>query len=78
MLTGAWTVLMAAAVLQATVVPSWLGVVGILVGPVLVLSSFEFVGPFEPSGWAVAARITPIAYIAWSLWLVGIGVALIV
>jgi hypothetical protein len=35
------------------------------------------VGPFERKGWQLAATITPYAYIAWSLWLVATGVALL-
>ena len=33
----------------------------------------EFVGPKEPGGWALAGTIVPIAYIAWSVWLILIG-----
>lgn len=39
------------------------------------LSSFEFVGRFELSGWRLAGQLTPIAYVLWSLWLVALGVA---
>ena len=28
-----------------------------------------FIGPFERDGWKVAAALTPITFIAWSLWL---------
>ena len=41
------------------------------------LCSLEFVGPAERTGWRLAGAITPIAYVAWSVWLVGVGVALI-
>jgi hypothetical protein len=40
--------------------------------------SLEFVGVHEHSGWKLAERLTPIAYIAWSLWLTATGVALLV
>jgi Domain of unknown function (DUF4386) len=76
LLTGAWSVLVGAAMLQ-TGLPAWLGVAGIAVGAVLALCSLEFVGPFERSGWKLAARLTPIAYIVWSLWLVATGVVLL-
>jgi hypothetical protein len=76
-LTGAWSVLAGAAITQSSAAPSWLGVIGIVVGGVLMLCSLEFVGRFEPTGWQLAEKLTPIAYIGWSLWLVGIGVALI-
>jgi len=77
-LTGAWSVLAGAAMIQADPVPSWLGVVGIAVGGVLMLCSMEFVGRAEQSGWKPAERLTPIAYVAWSLWLIGTGIALVV
>ena len=41
------------------------------------LCSLEFVGPFERIGWKLADQLTPIAYIAWSLWLLATGVALL-
>ncbi|MGO4689153.1 DUF4386 domain-containing protein [Glaciibacter sp. 2TAF33] len=75
--TGAWTTLVGAAILQTDVVPGWVGSIGIVIGAVLAACSLEFVGPFEPGGWKVAAAVTPIAYIGWSLWLVGVGVALL-
>jgi hypothetical protein len=76
-LTGAWTTLAGVALTQATAVPGWLGVVGIVVGPVLMVCSLEFVGRHEPTGWKLAGRLTPVTYIAWSLWLVATGVALL-
>ena len=39
------------------------------------LCSLEFVG--RRDGWRLAERLTPIAYVAWSLWLMGAGVALL-
>ena len=57
--------------------PAWLGVVGIVIGALLVLCSLEFVGRFERTGWKLAATLTPITYIAWSVWLVATGVALL-
>jgi uncharacterized protein DUF4386 len=77
-LTGAWSVLAGVAAIQSHSVPAWLGVVGIAVGAVLMLCSLEFVGRAERSGWKPAERLTPIAYVAWSLWLVATGVALAV
>jgi hypothetical protein len=41
------------------------------------LCSLEFVGPNEFTGWKLAERLTPIAYIAWSLWLIATGIALL-
>ena len=75
--TGAWSVLVGVAAIQGTVLPAWLGVVGIVVGAVLALCSLEFVGPFEPNGWRLAGAVIPVAYIVWSAWLIGIGIALL-
>jgi hypothetical protein len=75
--TGAWSILVGAAIMQSDVVPAWLGIVGIAVGGVLALCSLEFVGPFELDGWKVAAALTPVTYIVWSLWLVAAGVAML-
>ena len=77
LLTGTWTILVGVAFTQTAVAPSWLGILGIVIGAVLVLCSLEFVGPAERDGWKVAAILTPITYIAWSLWLVADGVALL-
>ena len=52
--------------------------VGIVVGPVLALCSLEFVGRDADHGWALAERLTPAAYVVWSLWLAATGVALLV
>jgi hypothetical protein len=77
LLTGAWTLLVAAAMLGPAVVPSWLGVIGLVIGLALVIGSLEFVGPNEARGWAFAERLVPIAYIAWSLWLIAFGLLLL-
>ena len=77
-LTGAWSVLAGVALTQSTAVPSWLGVLGIVIGPLLMLCSLEFVGRHEPTGWKLAGALTPVAYVAWSLWLLATGVALLV
>jgi hypothetical protein len=74
-LTGIWSIFTGVALIQSSAVPAWLGVLGIAIGPVFLLSSLEFLGRFEPSGWKPAGQLTPIAYIAWSLWLIAIGVA---
>jgi Domain of unknown function (DUF4386) len=76
-LTGVWTTLSGIALTQSTAAPGWLGVLGIVIGPILILCSLEFVGGREHSGWKLAERLTPITYVAWSLWLVASGVALL-
>jgi hypothetical protein len=78
LLTGAWTTLAGVALTQTTAVPSWVGVPGIIIGPVLMVCSLEFVGRRGPTGWNLAQRLTPLAYIAWSLWLIVTGIALLV
>lgn len=75
--TGGWTALTGVALIQATNTPGWLGVAGIVIGVLLMMCSLEFVGSFEQEGWKVAATATPIAYIAWSVWLIAIGVTLL-
>jgi hypothetical protein len=37
------------------------------------LGTLEFVGAIEKEGWSLAGTVQPIAYIAWSLWLIAIG-----
>jgi len=76
LLTGIWTLLVAASVISTALLPSWLGWVGVPIGVGLLIGTLEFVGPNEERGWAVAGTIVPIAYIAWSIWLIGLGVAL--
>ncbi len=75
--TGLWTLLVGVAMTQGTVFPSWLGWIGVVLGLALIVGAFEFVGPFEETGWAFAGTMVPIAYIAWSLWLVATGVLLL-
>jgi hypothetical protein len=55
--------------LQSSSVEAWLAWLGIAVGPLLVVGSLELVCRFEEHGWKLAATIVPIAYTAWSLWL---------
>jgi hypothetical protein len=76
--TGAWTVLIGVAMLQSSVFAPWLAWPGIVIGLALVAGSLEFVGPFEEKGWKLAGTIVPIAYTAWSLWLVISGLVLLI
>jgi hypothetical protein len=78
MLTGAWTLLVAGSILSTTVLPAGLGIVGIPIGIALLIGTLEFVGPNEERGWALAGTIVPVAYIAWSIWLIVLGVGLLV
>lgn len=77
LLTGGWSVLTGVALVQATNTPWWAGVAGIVIGALLMICSLEFVGAFEPEGWKLAGALTPIAYVAWSLWLIVVGVGLL-
>ena len=78
LLTGAWTLLVAFSIVSVAVIPAWLGIVGIPIGIALLIGTLEFVGPNEKEGWPLAGTIVPIAYIAWSLWLVALGIALLI
>jgi Domain of unknown function (DUF4386) len=72
LLTGAWTTLAGIALLTES---SVLGVIGTVIGPALMISSLEFVG--RSGGWTVAEKLTPPAYVVWSLWLIATGVVLL-
>jgi Domain of unknown function (DUF4386) len=74
--TGLWTIVASVSVLTTAVVASWLGWPGIVIGIALLVGTLEFVGPNEPDGWKLAGAIVPIAYIAWSIWLIALGFAL--
>jgi len=76
-LTGLWTVLVSVSIMATAVIPAWLGVVGLPIGLALLIGSLEFVGRNEEGGWSLAGTIVPIAYIAWSIWLVVLGVSLL-
>ena len=78
LLTGLWTLLVALSVVSTAVLPGWLGLIGVPIGIALLVGTLEFVGPNEERGWALAGAIVPVAYIAWSLWLVALGVGLLV
>lgn len=77
LLTGVWSVLVGTALVQSSAAPVWLGVAGIAIGAALALCSVEFVGAAEEHGWKPAGVVTPFAYIAWSAWLMAVGVALL-
>jgi hypothetical protein len=77
LLTGLWTLLVAASILTTTVLPGWLGIIGLPIGLAMMFGALEFVGPNEKDGWPLAGTIVPVAYIAWSLWLVVMGVFLL-
>jgi Domain of unknown function (DUF4386) len=75
--TGLWTLLVAGSILTTTLLPAWLGIVGVVIGIALLIGTLEFVGPNEERGWPLAGTIVPIAYLAWSIWLIALGVFLL-
>jgi len=60
-----------------TPLPTWLGIAGVPIGVALLVGALEFVGPNEERGWALAGTIVPIAYVAWSVWLIALGIGLV-
>jgi hypothetical protein len=76
--TGIWSVLIGVGIIQGGALPAWLGWPGIVIGTGLVIGSAEFLGANEERGWSLAGAAIPILYIAWSVWLLAMGVALIV
>ena len=77
LLTGTWTLLVGASILTTAVLPGWLGIISLPIGLALLIGTLEFVGPNEENGWPLVGAIVPIAYIAWSLWLIALGVVLL-
>lgn len=47
------------------------------IGAALLVGALEFVGSNERGGWRLAGSIVPIAYVAWSIWLIALGALLI-
>lgn len=76
--TGIWSALIGVGIIQATALPAWLGWPRIVIGAGLAVGSAEFLGPNEQRGWRLADAAVPFLYIAWSIWLLLIGVLLIV
>jgi len=76
--TGLWTALVGVALIQSEVLHPLFGVVGLVLAPLFVLGSLEFVGPFELGGWKLAGTLVPLAYIGWSVWLLVLGIGLLV
>jgi len=66
------------ALIQSDLLAPLLGIVGLLLAPLFVLGSLEFVRTFEPWGWKPAGTLVPLAYIGWSLWLLALGIGLLV
>lgn len=75
--TGIWSVLIGIGVIQGTALPTWLGWPGVVIGAGLAVGSAEFLGPNEERGWDLAGAAIPLLYVAWSVWLLAMGIALI-
>jgi len=75
--TGAWTGLVAVAAIQSDVLHPAFGFSGLILAPLFAICSLEFVGTFEPRGWKLAGTLVPMTFIAWSLWLMVTGIALL-
>lgn len=74
--TGMWSISSGILMIYGENSNQFIGFLGIIIGVLLILCSLEFVGKYEEKGWKVAATITPFVYIAWSLWLISIGIQL--
>jgi Domain of unknown function (DUF4386) len=78
LLTGLWSTLFGFALMSSTELSEWFGWVGIVIGIGLMVASLEFLGPNEERGWTLGGDAVPFLYIAWSLWLLAMGVALLI
>jgi hypothetical protein len=76
--TGIWSLLIGIGVVQGSALPTWLGWPGIIVGVGLTIGSAEFLGPNEERGWRLADVAIPLLFVAWSLWLLAMGIALLI
>jgi hypothetical protein len=78
MFTGLWTALVGIAVIQSEVLHPAFGVIGLVLAPLFLIGSTEFVGRNEEHGSRLAGTLVPISYIGWSLWLLALGIGLLV
>ena len=68
-LTGAWSILTGVALIETDAAPGWLGVIGVVIGPLFLISSAEFLGPLrafgmEACGSADAGRLRRLVAVA--------------
>jgi hypothetical protein len=78
LLTGLWSILTGIAIVLGDTLVAWLGWPGIVIGAGIAICSAEFLGPNEQRGSALAGAATPMLYIAWSIWLLALGIAVII
>ncbi|HET9851028.1 MAG TPA: hypothetical protein VFP56_00815 [Candidatus Limnocylindrales bacterium] len=69
--------MLSASILSTAAVPVWLGMLGLPIGVAVLVGTLEFVGANERDGWPAIGRIVPIAYLAWSAWLIVLGVVIL-
>ena len=75
--TGLWSAMIGVGVIQGVALPTWLGWPGVVIGVGLMIGSAEYLGPNEERGWGLAGAAIPVLYVAWSIWLLAMGIALI-
>jgi len=68
--TAGWTILLGALLFRSGRFSRWLGLLG------LVPAAGILIGLLEPAGWDGAGAINAMGYVAWSVWLILLGVAL--
>lgn len=78
MFTGLWTALVGVVVIQSEVLNAVFGVIGLVLAPLFLVGSMEFIGANEKEGWRLAGTLVPLAYIGWSAWLLALGIALLI
>lgn len=69
--TGLWAILVGIVMVRSTLFPRWLGWLGMIGGPLII------VGSLEGAGLTLAADINVIGFVVWSLWLVATGIMLL-
>jgi hypothetical protein len=70
--TSIWTLLVALVMLRTALFPRGFGALGV------VLAAGIAAGLAEPAGWELGGTINALSYLAWSLWLIVVGVTLLV
>jgi hypothetical protein len=78
MFTGLWTGLVGTVAIQSDLLHPAFGIIGLVLAPLFLIGSMEFVGANEREGWKFAGALVPMASIGWSLWLLALGIALLV
>jgi Domain of unknown function (DUF4386) len=78
LLTGIWSALVGIAIVgDGTALSVWLGWPGLIIGVGIAVGFAELLGPNEERGWALAGAAIPVLYVAWSVWLLVMGIALV-